>query len=379
LILADVGVSGGIHSCWQAFGDSLEVWGFDPLQSEIERLQKLNASSNHTYVAARVGCVNWSPGGHQKMKITQRNDHCYMRLASSWAADILNADSLDRYDQSGSHVMTDRFVELDGFFYDECGKTPNFIKTDTDQFDIDVLNGSRRLLTDISLLGFSVESYFVGNIGPRANVFSNIDQLLRGNGFSLFDLEPIRYARRALPSLFLAPAPCQSANGQVTWAEAVYFRDLAHPDYEKMWGVEPSDVDILKLVCLFDVFNLADCAADLLVKYRDRLGTAFVDDCLDRLTPTLSGKKVHHNEFLAAFEAYVSADYDESLFRVSKPFPCGTGQEWLDMNEALRLKDEIIASLKGIVSVQDETIKRMQDTETARLRRELCAKGLLKE
>ncbi|CAA6606263.1 conserved hypothetical protein [Rhodospirillaceae bacterium LM-1] len=377
--LADVGVSGGIHACWQAFDKDIVVWGFDPLEGEIERLRASNPEKNHIYTAARVGCMSWNPDGRQTVIITDKNDHCYDRLASSWAADILNASSIDRYDQSGRCEMVEHFIELDGFFLDDRGAAPNFIKTDTDQFDIDVLTGSKRLMQDKRVLGFSVECYFVGNIGPRANVFSNIDVLLRQMGFSLFDLEPIRYARKSLPAPFLAPMPCQSAVGQVTWAEAVYFRDLAHPDYERMWGIVPDNEEILKLACLFEIYGLADCAADLLAKYTDRFDAGFVGECLDILTPPLAGKSIRHRDYLAAFEAYVSAGYDASLFPANFTQPGLLRQQVQDLKESLHLKDEIISSLQGILAVYEERIERMQKRDAERLRAELFEQGLLKE
>ena len=71
---------------------------------------------------------------------------------------------------------------------------------------------------------------------PYANTFANIDGLLREWGFSLFDVDLWRYSRRSLPDKFYYQLAGQTVTGQVQWGEAVYFRDLARPDYEQMHG-----------------------------------------------------------------------------------------------------------------------------------------------
>ncbi|MBI5119546.1 MAG: FkbM family methyltransferase [Rhodospirillales bacterium] len=378
-VLADVGVGGGIHECWNVFGDALHVWGFDPLEGEVEILNRENHGGRHHYTAAKVGSSDFKRVEQlNENGVSLRNDHCWDRLATMRALRLLDAFGMERYDRSGLCKISDLTVSLDDFFLDQHRPPPNFVKIDTDGFDIEVLHGSRRLLDDGRLLGLSVESQFVGNIGPTANVFSNIDTLLRNHGFTLFDLDPIRYSRGNLPMPFTAPAPVQSHGGQLIWGEALYFRDFTHADYEAMWGISPSDNDIIKLCCLFDIFALPDCAADLLVKYRDRFLPDFVNQCLDRLTPTLNGRKVSYSEYISAFEAYVQSGYDEKLFEV--PLLTArqvTSSEWHSVQESLRLRDEIIASLKGIVSVHEETIKRMQEREAERMRQEMKAKGLL--
>lgn len=378
-ILADVGVGGGIHECWKVFGDDLRVWGFDPLEGEVDLLNRENHGGRHVYIASKVGSPTFTRAEQlNENGVSILNDHCWDRLATMKAIGLLNAFGMERYDRSGLCKISDRTVSLDEFFLDQGREPPNFIKIDTDGFDIEVLHGSSRLLKDGRLLGLSVESQFVGNIGPTANVFSNIDSLVRSHGFTLFDLDPVRYSRGNLPAPFTAPAPVQSHSGQLIWGEALYFRDFTHPDYEAMWGISPGSDEILKLCCLFDISALSDCAADLLVKYSDRFEPGFTGRCLDMLTPPLNGKKVSHSEYMSAFEDYVRSGYDERLFNVA---PVATRQvsssEWQTLQESLRLRDEIIASLKGIVSAHEETIKRMQEREAERLRQELKAKGVL--
>ena len=90
------------------------------------------------------------------------------------------------------------------------------------------------------MLGLAVEVQFHGTVGSDANLFSNVDRYLRGFGFGVFDLEVNRYSRDALPAEFTLDLPAQTVTGQVSWGEAIYFRDLGDPNYESMWDFVPS-------------------------------------------------------------------------------------------------------------------------------------------
>ena len=39
-----------------------------------------------------------------------------------------------------------------------------------------------------------------------------------------------------------------------------------------MWGLRALPVDVLKLMCLFEIFGLPDCSAELILKYGESLG-----------------------------------------------------------------------------------------------------------
>jgi len=58
----------------------------------------------------------------------------------------------------------------------------------------------------------------------------------------------------------------------VSWGEAIYFRDLGDPAYESSWAFEPTAIDVHKLMCLFEIFGLLDCAAELVFKYPEHIG-----------------------------------------------------------------------------------------------------------
>jgi len=67
---------------------------------------------------------------------------------------------------------------------------------------------------------------------------------------------------------------------------------------------------VIKLACLFEMFGLADCAAELLLKYRAEVGGALdLDACLNLLTPPVDGRQTSYREYTARFEADPASFY----------------------------------------------------------------------
>jgi FkbM family methyltransferase len=302
--LVDVGASGGIGAQWYAFGRDLVAVGFDPLVAEVDWLNRANTHSGIRYYSAYVGYGQYDvlfPEGLRGQKVQTHDNQPFRRTSAARACAIRQADGPGRSNSAGA-TSADR-VELDQFLEREGSPNPDFIKVDTDGSDYEVLLGAERALRETPVLGLSVECQFHGPVHPHSNLFSNIDTLLRSLGFSLFDVEPFCYSRATLPRPFRHPFPAQTVEGQVLWAEALYLRDLGDPDYETMWPVGLTPVGILKMACLFEIHGLEDCAAELLLKYRDRVSILVdVDACLDSLTPEFQGRKVSYPEYIRAFE-----------------------------------------------------------------------------
>ncbi len=51
----DVGASGGIDPFWRQFEPHLKAVGFDPLVSEVERLNRVETNPDVSYAAAWIG------------------------------------------------------------------------------------------------------------------------------------------------------------------------------------------------------------------------------------------------------------------------------------------------------------------------------------
>lgn len=296
VFIVDVGASGGIDSYWYEFGNHLCAVGFDPLIAEVQRLNA-DAISGIRYIPAWV--TSPSPLEADDVPSTQ----FFPRTSAVRSAEITSLDYPREHFNAGAEIelAADQIV-LDDYFDGDTATQIDFIKVDTDGHDYEVLLGSEQMLRSGRVLGLAVEVQLHGRVSRSANIFSNIDPFLRDRGFSLFDLELHRYSRAALPAQFVYDLPAQTTTGQVSWGEAIYFRDLGDPTYERTWGFNPTTEDVLKLVCLYEIFGMPDCSAELILKYRPRIrNVADPTVLLDLLAAEQSGRDVTYAGLLREF------------------------------------------------------------------------------
>ena len=305
VVLFDVGCSGGIEPYWRHFGSHLTGVGFDALVDEVEYL---NAAPGHgfRYEAALVGCKSYDELFSRALRddpIASRDNASFERTSAVANARLKKLDySREAYNRGRPAVYTDCRLDLDDYAAEHGYPKIDFLKTDTDDHDIEVLLGARALLRN-GCLAAVVECNFRGRHHPAANSFANIDQLQRGAGFSLFDIEPYRYTKAALPGRFADEHPSHTVGGAVQWADAVFARDFADPDHERKTGYRPTADDVVKLAVFLDIFGLQDCAAELLQARRDLIAPVCdVDAALDRATRNAYGDRLTYARCVAAFE-----------------------------------------------------------------------------
>jgi hypothetical protein len=119
----------------------------------------------------------------------------------------------------------------------------------------------------------------------------------------LFDLDLWRYSRRSLPDTFYYKIPAQTVTGQVQWGEAVYFRDLARPDYEEMHEYAAGLAKKVKLACLYEIYGLPDCSAQILAQLLEQTGDDFFATLLDELVKTYRNSRLSYSKFLQYFDS----------------------------------------------------------------------------
>jgi hypothetical protein len=145
---------------------------------------------------------------------------------------------------------------------------------------------------------------------------------LRELGFTLIDLEPLRYTRAALPGEFAHDLAAQTVGGSIQWAEAIYVRDLADPDYERKHAFPVSREDVFKLAAFFDIFGLQDCAAELFLTRRDLIGgpaDRSVDELLNLITPDTLGHGRTYAAYMSVFRSDPSALFPSRLKAAAPP------------------------------------------------------------
>ncbi len=310
-LLADVGASGGIHPAWLALKSHLRAVGFDPLVNEVQRLSAENRHEKVAYVDAFVGAPDYGklfPPELAADKVRSRSNQSDARSSSLRAAKLgeMNYEK-EVFNSGGEMTFSSRRISLDEYFPPAQRGAIDFIKIDTDGSDYPVLVGAREILESGAVLGLTIECQFHGAVHDHANLFCNIDRFLRARGFSLYDLEAHRYSRAELPQPFVYDIPAQTLRGQVQWGEALYFRDLADPDYSRMWGCSFDLAKQIKLACLFEFFHLQDCAVELLLRNRSAFESVLpVDRCLDLLTPARGKQPLRYQEHQREFEYWSS-------------------------------------------------------------------------
>jgi hypothetical protein len=134
---------------------------------------------------------------------------------------------------------------------------------------------------------------------------------LQEQNFELFDLEVYRFVRPHLVSAYLydfrnAGMPIPGASffmGQVLTGDALYFRDAVSSRRDF------SHTTILKLACLFELFSLSDCAAELL-RHFSAIVSPYVDVSvlLDCLTPEVAGRYLSYQEYLQYAESFMAVN-----------------------------------------------------------------------
>ena len=351
LYVVDVGCSGGIEERWFHFGDRLKAVGFDPLVAEIDRLNGANVRPNVRYEAAFVGCRNYDelfPPALRNDRVRSQDDGVIYdpsgRLSSFAALSRLEMSyEQSVFNRGAPVVLSDRKITLDDYIPEAEHASVDFVKIDTDGHDIEVILGATRIMSAHGILGLVVESPFQGPRHEYANTFSNIDRLLRRHGFTLFDLSACRYSRACLPAPFVLDIPAHTTSGQLVWGDALYFRDLGSLDYERMWpGYDMTAERVMKLACLFDFYELPDCAAELLVNRGQFLEGPQREQLLDLLVTGEAGSYAAH---IAAFEADFTAFFPSRVQRPAEPLEASGhvhgSDEPLDAEAVRRVQDRV--------------------------------------
>jgi hypothetical protein len=364
LFLLDVGCSGGIESRWQMFGDRLRAVGFDPLIAEVDRLNSVNAHPHTVYEAAFVTAPDYDarfPPSLRDDRMATRNNDPFQRTSTVAAMQRMPTSYVQSVFNAGAPIaFTDRRIALDEYVPTDAERSHvDFIKIDTDGHDIEVLLGTEGIMRAGGVLGLSIEAQFHGPVHEFANTFSNIDRLLRSRGFTLFDLQSHRYSRAALPAPFTIDLTAQTTSGQMLWGEALYFRDLASRDYERMWPLDVTAERVMKLACLYDNFNLPDCAAELIVNRAGFLEATLRDRLLDSL---VSGEPGAYAAHMALFEN------DYTSFYPSRREPQASGEadapgQSFDSMEVEKLRERIARLSRRNTQLEERLKDREQRVE----------------
>ncbi len=140
---------------------------------------------------------------------------------------------------------------LDAVCHQHQLRSPDVLRVDVQGAELAVLHGAAEILPKVLAIEVEVEFLPLYEGQP---LFADIDGFLQAQGFTLWDLRLQK--QRRVPAAVYSTA----TQGQLVWAEALYFRDpLATPP---TW--EGDRRQHLKLACIAEAFDYPDFTVELL-------------------------------------------------------------------------------------------------------------------
>lgn len=246
----DVGCSSGRPYEWERLGSALHYVGIDPLKNEMERLGNLR-EPNSKYISGLL-LIDGGSGGADETTMQ------FFNRTSAWKEIQSGYDQIATIFNSGMEVIVDETeVSVDDLLALLPTRSLDLLKIDIDSDDYLAMKQFFRSGIEAELLVLDIESQFHGNPNDSGNSLWNIGKLANQNNLHLYDLEVNRYSRSILPSKFVYDFPAQTQHGQALWGDALFMRDSS--------DTHLSVVDRIKLVALFEVYGLYDCAMETLI------------------------------------------------------------------------------------------------------------------
>lgn len=205
IALVDVGSLDGLKKPWGDVRTILRVISFEPQDKVAQTIKKDN---DDLQGAVAIGAEE----GVAELHITQKPDNSSLALPNHAFTQRLAVG--ERFNVVRRESV--RVMSLDAWLEREGITSIDFLKIDTQGTEGDVLKGAKHALQ--SVLGLDIEVNFAERYQGQA-YFSDIDGVLRGAGFVLFDLQR-RYFKYAEGVENGGP------KGQLTHGTALYFRSI---------------------------------------------------------------------------------------------------------------------------------------------------------
>ncbi len=287
LVVIDVGARGGFELQWAVFGNQARIIGFEPDKKECELL---NASQSDSINRLFYPFVIFKNNGKHAFYVAEFPD--------SSGLYPLNSEFVKRFPDEKNLAIKEclevETIELDSFTRLNNVENVDFIKLDTEGSEYDILEGALKNIKK-SVIGIKCEAFFdYWHKGQK--VFSDIDFLLRSLGFSLFNLSVNRHARKSFPELQSAVMPMPSKYGQAAWCDALYLRDaVGEISHKKSMDAPWDEIKVLKLISLFEIFRLPDCAIELLQCAHEKGILQYTDKEMERFCNLLIADFTRHS------------------------------------------------------------------------------------
>jgi len=266
LTVVDVGAREGFEAHWSLFDDQVNLIGFEPDSEECNRLNAQVHDSKKCFHPVAL----YRNKGTYPFYITN-----FPASSGLYPGDM---NIVERFPDD-VNLKIKAVAELETTDFDSFSDQANlnnvdFMKLDTEGAEFDILEGAINSIRK-SVMGISCEALFAPwHKGQK--LFSDIDILLRAAGFHLYDMSTYRHSRKSLPAK--VQLGMVSNYGQLIWCQALYCRDAVHEiNNGIMMECGWDQHKILKLCSIFEIFNLPDCAIELL-QFSKKKGIIFFSE-----------------------------------------------------------------------------------------------------
>ena len=253
LVLVDAGASGGLDRKWKDAQKYLQVIAFEPDKRAVSSLIGSASSPSVRYLNVALYREKALLDLHLTRKqetssIFKPNRAFLDKFPESDRFDILTtiqipADTLD------SQLEQLHIEDVD------------FLKVDVQGSELFVLEGATKALGG-SIIGLEVEAEFV-TLYDGQPLFSDIDHLLRGEGFQLFDLRPYYWKRKTGKDY-------GGNKGQLIFVECLYLKDIEHirDTLSRVRSENSKKAKALRVISICILFGYLDFALEVFEEMR---------------------------------------------------------------------------------------------------------------
>jgi FkbM family methyltransferase len=320
LALVDVGMRAGLQGYWPVFGKNMRVIGFEPDEKEFQSLSAQRTP--HQQIV--LPYVLDSEPRKRDFYIRAHNraaDGFYVGL-KWWSARLgltVKEQLPERYRDylptPDAREGTTNTVPIETTTFNKVARehdlgTVDFMKIDTEGAELDIIKGASDHLGPDGILGIEVEIRTLPTL--NSPLFHEVYPYLYDLGYYLADVDLYRRSRAVLPLPVAADhrdhndkplAVGHTIGGQIAVGDALFMRDLLTDGFQPDKGNEAHLCRIIKHACLYELFAMPDCAAELLIYYREPLRDMIdVDELLTYLVPDYFAKPVLYKQYLEMYE-----------------------------------------------------------------------------
>lgn len=276
--LCNIDPLGEFGNTWRLFEPFLNVISFHPNADVCRKLQFEELNKKISYYPFLIGSQEQEKAPKTESGYFNFWDRtCYSQLENNLKGKLGDNSSIEEPVK----------IPLEMFVNTNAITSIDFIRITCGKDALNILKTTENIIKKCDVLGFLVEVSFVSTKEDAKPTITEINHWMTKQGFLFYDfIEPKKYPKASLPAPISKNHLQEAGWGQLVKANALYLRDGASSHYQEFWKESLRLDQILKLVALFDFFNLPDCAAELIISKKAEIQQLLnIDTLLNLLVP----------------------------------------------------------------------------------------------